>query len=164
MGTKKFRVILFEDTIKHLDSESIIEGGRMYSADGEASLEIWNPDLSLFPDLAKVRVFEGEVSAGDVIFVPSGALHGIYNVEETFAATANMLYGPLTTHYAEVCTNSNFANGCLKNLKATYLHACDEEGETNPPPQPPFFVQHPHQDTDPPILSLSDSLTHSLTS
>ena len=91
----------------------------------EKSLEIWDPDLDVFPELSQVRIFEGEVEAGDMIYVPSGALHGVLNTEMSFGATANALFSPVTNHYTEVCTKSNFANMCDECLEATWRKECD---------------------------------------
>jgi len=101
-GTKRFRVIAFEDNLEHFGVDRGGFGsGRILSPSGKA-LEIFDPDVQEFPELQDVRIYEGEVKAGDVIYVPSGALHGILNTEATFAATSNSLWPPLTSHYAEV--------------------------------------------------------------
>ena len=131
MGTKKFRVILFEDSWDHFEGDYMNNGRyrkRVQDASGKEvvkSLEIWDPDLEVFPELSKVRIFEGDVEAGDMVYVPSGALHGVLNTELAFGATANALFSPLTQHYTEVCTKSNFANMCDECMEATWHKECD---------------------------------------
>jgi hypothetical protein len=131
LGVKKFRVILFEDSVEHFEGDYMNVGRykKTITDDSgnkvEKSLEIWDPDLEVFPELSQVRIFEGEAEAGDLIYVPSGALHGVLNTEMAFGATANALFSPVTNHYAEVCTKSKFANMCDECLEATWRKECD---------------------------------------
>ena len=39
-------------------------------------LEIFDPDLEVFPELTKVTVWEGTLNPGDWIYLPSATLHG----------------------------------------------------------------------------------------
>eukprot|EP00212_Chloropicon_laureae_P002285 CAMPEP_0197489382 /NCGR_PEP_ID=MMETSP1311-20131121/4176_1 /TAXON_ID=464262 /ORGANISM="Genus nov. species nov., Strain RCC856" /LENGTH=483 /DNA_ID=CAMNT_0043033683 /DNA_START=116 /DNA_END=1567 /DNA_ORIENTATION=- len=133
-GQKSFRVILFEDSAAHFEGDFMRTGRHRKvvtdAATGEervVSLEIWDPDVEIFPELANVRIYEGEVNAGDVIYVPSGALHGILNTEQSFGATSNALFAPLPSHYTEVCVKANFANGCKDALDLTYRGECESE-------------------------------------
>ena len=133
-GTKKFRIILFEDSSQHLEGD-FLDGGRLRKSvmnpatgqEREVSFEVWSPDLHHFPEASKVRIYEGYVNAGDVIYVPPGALHGILNTKDSFSATENVLFVPLAKHYTEVCVKSNFANSCDEGLDKTFLSACDVE-------------------------------------
>ncbi len=133
-GQKSFRVIVFEDSAAHFQGDFLRTGRhRKRVTDARTgdervvSLEIWDPDLEIFPELSNVRIFQGEVDAGDVIYVPPGALHGILNTEQSFGATSNALFAPLTSHYTEVCLKANFENGCKVALEKTYQGECDSE-------------------------------------
>eukprot|EP00213_Chloropicon_mariensis_P000559 CAMPEP_0197470136 /NCGR_PEP_ID=MMETSP1309-20131121/723_1 /TAXON_ID=464262 /ORGANISM="Genus nov. species nov., Strain RCC998" /LENGTH=300 /DNA_ID=CAMNT_0043006719 /DNA_START=261 /DNA_END=1159 /DNA_ORIENTATION=+ len=122
-GRKKFRIILFEDSSQHFEGD-FMESGRLRKTvknpttgqEREVSFEVWSPNLNYFPEASKVRIYEGDVNAGDVIYVPSGALHGILNTEDSFAATTNEMFVPVLKHYIEVCVKSNFANSCDEGL------------------------------------------------
>ena len=133
-GRKKFRIILFEDSSQHFEGD-FMESGRLRKTvknpatgqEHQVSFEVWSPNLDYFPEASKVRIYEGDVNAGDVIYVPSGALHGIFNTEDSLGATENSMFVPLAKHYTEVCVKSNFANSCDEGLDKTFLSACDVE-------------------------------------
>ena len=133
-GTKKFRIILFEDSSQHFEGD-FMESGRLRKTvknpttgqEHQVSFEVWSPNLNYFPEASKVRIYEGDVNAGDVIYVPSGALHGILNTEDSLGATANVMFVPLAKHYTEVCVKSNFRNKCLEFLDFTFASECDVE-------------------------------------
>ena len=133
-GRKKFRIILFEDSSQHFEGD-FMESGRLRKTvknpttgqEHQVSFEVWSPNLNYFPEASKVRIYEGDVNAGDVIYVPSGALHGIFNTEDSLGATENSMFVPLAKHYTEVCVKSNFANSCDEGLDKTFLSACDVE-------------------------------------
>ena len=76
IGHKVFRVILFEESIQHFD-KTFISSNR-YSKDivnGETgkvkrqTLQIFDPDQTIFPELAKVTIYEGHTYGGDVIYM-----------------------------------------------------------------------------------------------
>ena len=101
-GAKTFRTVTFEDSKKELyyydesDGRDLLRFERQYYNKTSEQLdrkllEIWNPDLNLFPELAEVTVFEGTVRAGDWIYLPSATLHGVYNEEPSFAISVNAL-------------------------------------------------------------------------
>ena len=133
-GRKKFRIILFEDSSQHFEGD-FMESGRLRKTvknpttgqEHQVSFEVWSPNLDYFPEASKVRIYEGDVNAGDVIYVPSGALHGILNTEDSLGATANVMFVPLAKHYTDVCVKSNFRNKCLEFLDFTFTSECDIE-------------------------------------
>ena len=133
-GRKKFRIILFEDSSQHFEGD-FMESGRLRKTvknpttgqEHQVSFEVWSPNLDYFPEASKVRIYEGDVNAGDVIYVPSGALHGILNTEDSFAATTNEMFVPVLKHYIEVCVKSNFANSCDEGLDETFGNDCNTE-------------------------------------
>lgn len=51
-----------------------------------------DPDLDKFPMFKKAHVFEGELRAGDVLFIPKGWFHYIYSPEQSISL--NCWYGP----------------------------------------------------------------------
>ena len=58
----------------------------------DVQLEIWDPDLELFPELAKITIQEGTLGAGDWIYLPPATLHGVSNSRESWAVSVNSLY------------------------------------------------------------------------
>jgi len=62
-----------------------------YLSDGSNGYlyKAFDPDFEKFPDLAQAVVHEGELAAGEVIFMPNSAPHGARNLEPTIATTAN---------------------------------------------------------------------------
>ena len=52
----------------------------------------FKPNLSFFPELKNVRIYEGTMRRGDVLYLPPGALHAIVNDEASFAITQNDIY------------------------------------------------------------------------
>jgi hypothetical protein len=50
------------------------------------------PDFRTFPELCEAIVYDGEVGAGELIYVPNGALHGAMNLETTVATVTNFFH------------------------------------------------------------------------
>ena len=75
-------------------------------------LEIWNPDLKTFPELAKVTIWEGTANAGDWLYLPPATLHGVYNPEPFWALTSMDIYPPLFDKFIDVCVDTNFMGKC----------------------------------------------------
>jgi hypothetical protein len=131
IGHKVFRVILFQESIRHFDKSflssnryskdiNIVSGDNTAEKVKRQPLQIFDPDLAIFPELTKVTIFEGHTFAGDVIYMPPGALHGILNVESSFSITPNDLYPPLVKDYLEICRQAGFRNGCLQYLSQAF--------------------------------------------
>lgn len=125
LGSKAFRVIRFEDSSAYLgDTEGSRYTKVVFNKDlnqlNEQHLEIWEPDLNVFPELSKVPIYEGTMYAGDLMYVPSGALHGAMNKENSFGDSENELYAPVVWHYVDVCFESGFAEGCNKILANSF--------------------------------------------
>eukprot|EP00562_Extubocellulus_spinifer_P019951 CAMPEP_0178599718 /NCGR_PEP_ID=MMETSP0697-20121206/33469_1 /TAXON_ID=265572 /ORGANISM="Extubocellulus spinifer, Strain CCMP396" /LENGTH=571 /DNA_ID=CAMNT_0020237659 /DNA_START=116 /DNA_END=1831 /DNA_ORIENTATION=+ len=53
--------------------------------------DIINPDFEEFPDLDGALVYEAVLNPGDVIFVPEGWGHQIYNLEDSMATSMNFV-------------------------------------------------------------------------
>ena len=70
-------------------------------------LEIWNLDLETFPELGRVKLYEGTVNAGDWIYLPPATLHGVYNSESSWAVSQNSLYPPVRDRFIAVCSTLN---------------------------------------------------------
>lgn len=54
-----------------------------------------DPDLNAFPKFKNARVFEGELRAGDILFIPKGWYHYIYSPYQSISL--NCWYGPVQT-------------------------------------------------------------------
>lgn len=131
IGEKTFRTISFEDAVRELTVKSSDTGEEVpyfmetnrymktfvNETSGEfedVQLEIWDPDLELFPELAKITIQEGTLGAGDWIYLPPATLHGVSNSRESWAVSVNSLYPAAIEMFVEVCSQSNFALLCLE--------------------------------------------------
>ncbi|UPR00200.1 JmjC domain-containing protein [Chloropicon primus] len=137
-GSKTFRVITFHD-IKasrglsklFLDkqqsrwSREVVD--RETGQTVRRELEIWNPDLDVFPELGEATVYEGTVQAGDWIFLPGGAPHGVSNDGYSWGVSINSLAPPWIDNFADVCVSSGFKWRCLDYAKAV-SPPCSEGG------------------------------------
>ncbi|MBN9344369.1 MAG: hypothetical protein BGO76_06585 [Caedibacter sp. 38-128] len=54
-----------------------------------------DPDFSEFPKFKKAKIFEGQLNAGDVLFIPKGWYHYIYSPSQSISL--NCWYGPPLT-------------------------------------------------------------------
>lgn len=61
-------------------------GGGTYEFDG------FDPDFKEYPSLCHAEMHEGILEAGEVIYVPNSAPHGVINLEHTIAITANYFH------------------------------------------------------------------------
>ena len=119
-GKKMFRTISYEDSIKHMPYYKEKGAIRMERRKGgqirKQQLEIWNPDLETFPELKKVTVWEGTVSAGDWIYLPPATLHGVYNPEPFWALTSMDIYPPLFDKFLDVCVDTDYMGRCQESI------------------------------------------------
>ena len=119
-GKKMFRTISYEDSIKHMPYYKEKGAIRMERRKGgqirKQQLEIWNPDLETFPELKKVTVWEGTVSAGDWIYLPPATLHGVYNPEPFWALTSMDIYPPLLDKFVDVCVDTDYMGRCRESI------------------------------------------------
>ena len=132
-GKKMFRTISYEDSIKYMpyynnqkkarwekEAYSEITGQKE-----KRPLEIWNPDLKTFPELAKVTIWEGTVNAGDWLYLPPATLHGVYNPEPFWALTSMDIYPPLFDKFIDVCVDTNFMGRCRESILDIGQNKCN---------------------------------------
>lgn len=142
-GSKTFRLISYEDGVKHLNlgdkrknfmMSQNPQGDRYRKTFFSRSkrrwetrlLEIWNPDFEAFPELERVPVLEGTINAGDVLFLPSSTLHGVHNKEDSFGSSINAFYPGTAERFAKICAESDFALSCEG---AASLPGCEVDAE-----------------------------------
>ena len=77
-------------------------------------MEIWNPNLDIFPEVGEVTIYEGKVNAGDWIYLPSAAFHGVRNDDLSWGITINALYPAMMNKQVDVCADSGYRLGCDK--------------------------------------------------
>ena len=132
-GKKMFRTISYEDSIKYMPYYNNQKNARWekeaYSEitgqKEKRPLEIWNPDLKTFPELAKVTIWEGTVNAGDWLYLPPATLHGVYNPEPFWALTSMDIYPPLFDKFIDVCVDTNFMGRCQQSILEIGQNKCD---------------------------------------
>ncbi len=125
-GAKTFRVILFDEIESNprlkalfLDQRKTRWERKVRPAPSDPpgpaerrELEIWRPDLAVFPELMEATVMEGTVNAGDWIFLPGGALHAVSNEGNTWGVSINALMPPALETFADVCAKARFQWQC----------------------------------------------------
>ena len=132
-GKKMFRTISYEDSIKYMpyykNQKNLRWEKEAYSEitgqKEKRPLEIWNPDLKTFPELAKVTIWEGTVNAGDWLYLPPATLHGVYNPEPFWALTSMDIYPPLFDKFIDVCVDTNFMGRCQQSILEIGQNKCD---------------------------------------
>ena len=160
-GKKMFRTISYEDSIKHMPYFTTSSAARFQkwgrnTETGKITkkfLEIWNPDLETFPELKKVTIWEGTVSAGDWIYVPPATLHGVYNPEPFWALEAGDILPPLFNKYVDACVETNLMGRCRESLVAIGLGKCDpyhikERGKLKKCLRDSLYVDHVQKQYD----------------
>lgn len=64
----------------------------------------FSPDFVRYPGLRKATLFEHELVAGELLYIPSGAPHAAYNLEDAIAISGNYLDGRgLDRHNTVTC-------------------------------------------------------------
>jgi hypothetical protein len=139
-GKKTFRVIPFDQIYNNevlktffLDESTGSRWEKKVSYDeatGKAiykELEIWNPDLDVFPELLEATVYEGTASEGDWIYLPGAALHGVSNDGYSWGVSVNSLFPDTVDLFADVCEKSDFDYGCVNYAVMASL-ACRKVG------------------------------------
>lgn len=139
-GSKTFRVIPFDQIYENdilktffLDNKSGSRWEKKVSYDeatGQSvykELEIWNPDLEVFPELLEATVYEGTVNEGDWIYLPGGALHGVSNDGYSWGVSVNSLFPDTVDLFADVCEKSAFDYACV-NYSVMASLACRKVG------------------------------------
>ena len=127
VGSKTFRVITYKDAKWYLDLKNkrgwgnrILDGGRWerkkYNSTTRTAdsriMEIFRPDLEWFPELSSVTIYEGTVNAGDWIYLPSAALHGVLNNNVSWGVTVNALYPAVVDDHVSICADTGFKSNC----------------------------------------------------
>ena len=134
-GKKMFRTISYEDSIKHMPYYKEKGAIRMERRKGgqirKQQLEIWNPDLETFPELKKVTVWEGTVSAGDWIYLPPATLHGVYNPEPFWGLTSMEIYPAAFDTLVDVCVDTDYMGRCKEVLLEAGESQCNPEHFSN---------------------------------
>ena len=140
-GKKMFRTISYEDSIKHMpyykdnEKNSVRFQKLLYHNDTDKYekryLEIWNPDLETFPELKKVTVWEGTVSAGDWIYLPPATLHGVYNPEPFWGLTSMEIYPAAFDTLVDVCVDTDYMGRCKEVLLEAGESQCNPEHFSN---------------------------------
>ena len=116
-GSKTFRVVTYWDARRKWDLYNTRGEGnhlidqRRWERDGEI-MEIWDPNLAVFPELGEVTIYEGKVNAGDWIYLPSAALHGVRNDDLSFGITVNALYTPTMDKQVDICADAGYRLFC----------------------------------------------------
>jgi hypothetical protein len=59
------------------------------------------PDFSRYPGLGKVIVYDHVLEAGELMYIPSGAPHAAFNLEDTIAISGNYLDGRSLQRHTE---------------------------------------------------------------
>ncbi|UPR00823.1 JmjC domain-containing protein [Chloropicon primus] len=147
IGRKTFRTIRYEDSRTHLNYYRKFARAEKRVYDNSTGtyvtkqLEIFNPDLEVFPELENVKVYEGTVNAGDWIYLPPATLHAVYNDEMSWALSANSLYPALLDSFVDTCVDAGFAANCATMVKERTQ--CQGEIET-PQDLRSCLVDHPY--------------------
>ena len=145
LGSKTMRVITWEDSLPHWkwsgggeDDSGEKEGSpssafnpaesrRKTRPDGTTAwLRIWDDDDAVvrdFPELARMRVFEGTGHAGDLIYLPVGAWHAVRNDEASFASSINFMPPALAGEYLTVASQASFGYDAIDYIR-DYFGAC----------------------------------------
>ncbi|UPR02005.1 JmjC domain-containing protein [Chloropicon primus] len=135
-GKKTFRTILYNETrssqalsfYEDQDRPSTTIRSKGPGEEETRQLEVWNPDLEAFPDLADVTVHEGTLVGGDFIYLPPATLHAVYNHERSWAVSSNSLYPSTFDKFVDVCHETDFGLYCKEF--ATESAGCDPDVET----------------------------------
>ena len=149
IGSKTFRTIDFHEAFQHWGQElryprfmRKVKG--WFGFTQERALDIWDPDLKVFPELADMTVYEGTVNAGDFIYLPPAMMHAVYNKENSFGLSENALplphidlwmasclkrglYVPRFFDHAGCIREENFTEAHQANLQQHYK-SCKDSG------------------------------------
>ena len=116
-GSKTFRVVTYWDARRRWDlfnkrgkGNHLIDHTR-WERGGEI-MKIWNPNLDIFPEVGEVTIYEGKVNAGDWIYLPSAAFHGVRNDDLSWGITINALYPATMNKQVDVCADSGYRLSC----------------------------------------------------
>ena len=116
-GSKTFRVVTYWDARRRWDlfnkrgkGNHLLDHTR-WERGGEI-MEIWNPNLDIFPEVGEVTIYEGKVNAGDWIYLPSAAFHGVRNDDLSWGITINALYPATMNKQVDVCADSGYRLSC----------------------------------------------------
>ena len=136
-GHKRFRTIHYDEAKVHLPYFRKKDGPIRLKRKGldretgkvvSKHLEIFDPDLETFPELEKVTVWEGDIKAGDWLYIPTAAMHGAQNQEDTLGVSTNSVPPPVIQRYMNVCADTEaFLEGC----KHVFTVPFDEIGYDN---------------------------------
>lgn len=63
-----------------------------YMVGGSYQFEVFAPDFAAFPKLCEATIYDGVMAAGEVIYIPNAAAHGVVNQDTTIATTANFFH------------------------------------------------------------------------
>ena len=130
-GSKVFRILPFDELISSKGMKRLfLEKETNRWARGGKQLEIWDPDLELFPELLDATVYEGAVNAGDWIYLPGGALHGVSNDGYSWGVSINSMLPATVKNFADVCLKAQFKWDC-RQFAEQLSPACKELGDLN---------------------------------
>jgi len=142
-GSKTFRIIPFDEIYENermkslfIDKketnrlEKVVSRNRTTGKPIKKELEIWNPDLDVFPELLDATVYEGAVNAGDWIYLPGGALHGVSNDGYSWGVSINSMLPASVKNFADVCLKAQFKWDC-RQFAEQLSPACKELGDLN---------------------------------
>ena len=114
-------------------------------------------------ELEHVRVYEGTAQAGDLVYIPTGALHGIMNPEASLCTTTNYLPPAMLRHYIDIAFK-NRGRYLMRDHLANLFPECEADGlinmdagvwKGNPPPPLPSFHIPSHPFTSCPLVFYS---------
>ena len=130
-GSKVFRILPFDELISSKGMKRLfLEKETNRWARGGKQLEIWDPDLDVFPELLDATVYEGAVNAGDWIYLPGGALHGVSNDGYSWGVSINSMLPATVKNFADVCVKAQFKWDC-RQFAEQLSPACKELGDLN---------------------------------
>ena len=132
-GTKRFRLIDQKWAMEYPDKMYPTESlGQNLPKGGYLSffeVDAFEPDFERHPNFADVEVFYGNVTAGDVIFIPQKWLHQVRNVDYTIAIS----YNYVDVHNLDDHINWQFyrmARGKRENATASEKEDMDDAIQT----------------------------------
>lgn len=116
VGRKRWRIFA--------DSEPAL--GPHYLPDRNGfSFDPFTPDFVQHPDLGAASVYEHVLEAGQLLYIPNGAPHAAYNLEDTIAISGNYLDPRSVERHTQVTCNQTL----WQDSRLCWFHAQDFERE-----------------------------------
>jgi len=91
-GTKWFRIFQPSDAVHLYPTEDVASVKRKKGYHSYFEIDPFEPDLTKhFPAFAKAVIYEANVTAGDIIFIPEQWPHAVRNLESIIAVSYNLV-------------------------------------------------------------------------